>query len=74
MSNEGENMTIKEKQKTTEETTDEQETVLKTQIGNVTYHVGIHFDKNARETLPDKLRHMLRRDVQSGACEDPSTI
>lgn len=33
-------------------------------IGNTTYMVGIHFNEAAKETIDDKLKRLIRKDVQ----------
>ena len=35
-------------------------------IGNTTYLVTCHFSETSRETLQDKLKRMILRDIQSG--------
>ncbi len=42
------------------------EPLLKTTIGKITYLVGVHFNEAKKETLDDKIRKMIRRDVESG--------
>jgi hypothetical protein len=39
--------------------------VLHRRIGSTTYKVGLHFNKNAKETLEDKIRRLLKNDLQS---------
>jgi uncharacterized protein YaaQ len=34
--------------------------------GNTTFLIGIHFDKTRKETLDDKIRKMIRRDIENG--------
>ncbi len=31
------------------------------------YTVGIHFSQDSKETMPDKIKRMLRRDILEGA-------
>ena len=38
--------------------------MLAVPIGNTTYMVGIHFNEAAKETLDDKLKRLIRKDVQ----------
>ncbi len=52
---------------------DQQKQVLKTEIGSVTCHVEIHLNTEARETLPDKLRNMLWREVRNEAYDSISS-
>ncbi|MCI8316493.1 MAG: hypothetical protein HFH74_15950 [Lachnospiraceae bacterium] len=35
-------------------------------IGNTTYLVTCHFSETSKETLQDKLKRMILRDIQSG--------
>jgi len=34
-------------------------------IGRTTYRIGIHFSPNARETLDEKIRRLLKNDLKS---------
>ena len=42
------------------------EPLLKTTIGKITYLVGVHFNKDSKETMADKIDRMIRRDLQAG--------
>ena len=42
------------------------EPLLKTTIGKITYLVGIHFNEDSKETMEDKIRRLIRRDVKAG--------
>lgn len=44
------------------------EPLLKTTIGKITYLVGVHFNKDSKETMADKIDRMIRRDIQTGNC------
>lgn len=44
----------------------EAEPLLKTTIGKITYLVGIHFNENSMETMGDKIRKLVRRDIEGG--------
>ena len=35
-------------------------------IGNTTFDIHIHFSETSKETLQDKLKRMILRDIQSG--------
>ena len=37
--------------------------VINRQIGSTLYHVGIHFNPDAKETLDDKILRLLRNDL-----------
>jgi len=39
--------------------------VLHRQIGSTTYRVRLHFNPNPRETLDEKVRRLLKNDLQS---------
>lgn len=41
------------------------EPLLKTTISKITYLVGIHFNEDSKETLEDKIRRLIRRDVKA---------
>ena len=32
----------------------------------MTFLVGIHFNKDSKETMEDKIRRMIRRDIETG--------
>ena len=34
--------------------------------GNTTFLVGLHFSKDSRETLDDKLKKLIRKDADAG--------
>ena len=36
------------------------------QMDNTTYTVGIHFSKTSKETLEDKVKRLIQRDVKDG--------
>ena len=42
--------------------------LLKTTVGKITYLVGVHFSEDAKETMPDKIDRMIRREIQTGTC------
>lgn len=42
------------------------EPVLTMRRGNTTFLIGIHFNETKKETLDDKIRKMIRRDVENG--------
>jgi hypothetical protein len=46
-------------------TSNPEQFVLHRRIGSTVYNVGIHFNPQARETLNDKVRRLLRNDLQS---------
>ena len=46
-------------------TTSPEPFVLHRQIGSTTYRVRLHFNPNAKETLDDKVRRLLKNDLQS---------
>ena len=37
---------------------------VKKKIGKTTYIVKVHFSKNATETMSDKIKRMIRTDIQ----------
>ena len=39
--------------------------VLHRQVGSTTYRIRLHFNPNAKETLDDKVRRLLKNDLQS---------
>ena len=39
--------------------------VLQRRVGSTLYRVGIHFNPNAKETLDDKVRRLLKNELQS---------
>ena len=41
--------------------------VLHRQIGSTTYRVRLHFNPNQRETLDEKVRRLLKNDLQSAS-------
>ena len=45
------------------------EPLLKTTIGKITYLVGIHFNEDSKETMEDKIRRLIRRDIQTESFE-----
>lgn len=45
------------------------EPLLKTTIGKITYLVGIHFSEESKETMEDKIRRLIRRDIQTESFE-----
>lgn len=57
-----------------QETNDAEETntvspgtsMLRMKSGNTTFLIGIHFSKTSNQTLDDKLRKMIIRDVEDG--------
>lgn len=36
------------------------------QMDNTTYVIGIHFSKTSKETLDDKVKRLIQRDVKEG--------
>lgn len=40
--------------------------VLELREGNTTFLIGLHFSENTRETLGDKIKKLIRKDVQDG--------
>lgn len=38
---------------------------LTMQSGNTTYVVGLHFSESCKETLEDKLKKLIRKDVEA---------
>lgn len=40
--------------------------MLTMRIGNMTFLVGIHFNKDSKETMEDKIHRMIRRDIETG--------
>ena len=40
--------------------------MLTIRSGNMTFLVGIHFNKDSKETMEDKIRRMIRRDIETG--------
>ena len=39
--------------------------VIKRRIGSTTYKIGLHFKHDAKETLDEKIRRLLKNDLQS---------
>lgn len=39
---------------------------LSMRIGNTTYLVSIHFSETSKDTLADKVKKLIRRDLESG--------
>ena len=40
--------------------------VLELREGNTPFLIGLHFSENTRETLGDKIKKLIRKDVQDG--------
>ena len=40
--------------------------VLTISRGNTTFLIGIHFSSTEKETMDDKIRRLIRRDVENG--------
>ena len=40
--------------------------VLELREGNTTFLIGLHFSENIRETLGDKIKKLIRKDLQDG--------
>ena len=40
--------------------------VLELREGNTTFLIGLHFSENTKETLGDKIKKLIRKDVQDG--------
>ncbi len=38
--------------------------VYQKKVGKITYIVKVHFNENTTETLSDKIKRMIRRDIQ----------
>jgi len=36
------------------------------QMDNTTYVIGLHFSKTSKETLEDKVKRLIQRDVKDG--------
>ncbi len=36
------------------------------QMDNTTYVIGVHFSRNGRETLEDKMKRLIQQDVKEG--------
>lgn len=49
----------------TKQTKERKPHLVKT-IGKTTYLVTCHFSETSKETLPDKIKRMILRDIQSG--------
>jgi len=49
--------------KTTTTTARAEQPDLVKRIGKTTYHVKVHFNPNARETMSDKIMRLLRNEV-----------
>lgn len=43
--------------------TSKAEPVFNVKIGNCEYIVGVHFNKNSRDSLEDRLKRMIRNEV-----------
>ena len=43
---------------------DSEAPVLMVRIGNITYRVRIHFSTTSKETMSDKIKRLLRNEVQ----------
>ena len=41
--------------------------VIHRQIGSTLYKVGVHFNPNAKETLDDKVRRLLKNDLMTAS-------
>ena len=39
---------------------------LTMKIENKTYIIGLHFNENSKETLEDKVKKLIKKDVESG--------
>jgi len=51
----------------TQSTTTPEPFVLHRQIGSTTFRVRLHFNPDARETLDEKVRRLLKNDLQSAS-------
>ena len=40
--------------------------MLELREGNTTFLIGLHFSENTRETFSDKVKKLIRKDVQDG--------
>ena len=40
--------------------------LLKTTVGKITYLVGVHFSEDSKETMEDKIKRLIRRDIVEG--------
>ncbi|MBS1480405.1 MAG: hypothetical protein HP061_06155 [Christensenellaceae bacterium] len=47
-------------------TNNKQDGSFSMQMDNTTYVIGVHFSKTSRETLEDKVKRLIQRDVKDG--------
>ena len=50
----------------TTQTNNKQDDSFSMQMDNTTYVIGLHFSKTSRETLEDKVKRLIQRDVKDG--------
>lgn len=50
----------------TTQTSNKQDSSFSIQMDNTTYVIGLHFSKTSRETLEDKVKRLIQRDVKDG--------
>lgn len=50
----------------TTQTNNKQDSSFSMQMDNTTYVIGVHFSKTSRETLEDKVKRLIQRDVKDG--------
>lgn len=48
------------------QTNNKQDGSFSMQMDNTTYVIGVHFSKTSRETLEDKVKRLIQRDVKDG--------
>lgn len=48
------------------QTNNKQDGSFSMQMDNTTYIIGVHFSKTSRETLEDKVKRLIQRDVKDG--------
>ena len=56
---------IQDTAKAAKETT-QQEPVLIMQSNGTTFLIGLHFSETSKETLEDKIKKLIRKDVENG--------
>ena len=56
---------IKDTEKATEKAAPK-EPVLIMQRGGTTFLIGLHFSKTSKDTLEDKIKKLIRKDVETG--------
>ena len=48
------------------QTNNKQDGSFSMQMDNTTYVIGLHFSKTSKETLEDKVKRLIQRDVKDG--------